>query len=127
MRTLLLATLLALSSMTFAQDAPKKQINMRAFACERIEFAELNSVDFNELEQMYCSASEGDAREYERAKQIPDADPNRVIIALQMSLDFSEKCKRIYKPATDIARRKFAGQKFDCAPYKAVVASALNK
>lgn len=127
MRALLLAALLAVSSATIAQDAPKKEINLRAFSCEPIEFAELNSVGFAELESMYCSAHEGSSREFDRAKAVPDWDNNRVITATRMALAFSERCKRIYMPASDIARRKFAGQKFDCAPYKAAVASALNK
>lgn len=127
MKIMLLASLLALSPIAFAQDAPKAQISTRAFACEPIEFAELNSVDFAELESMYCSAHEGSSREFDRAKAVPDWDNNRVITATRMALAFSERCKRIYMPASDIARRKFAGQKFDCAPYKAAVASALNK
>lgn len=99
--------------------AQQPGLNGRALTCEPIEFAELNSLDFDELEQMYCSAFIGGKAAMDRAAAVPASDVYATSQANRMALAFSDRCMRIMRPAGDIAAIKFKDKRFACAKYEA--------
>lgn len=112
----LLALLAAFPMLSIAGQS--KQVNSRAFSCEAIDFAELNSLDFNELEQFHCSAAVGSKSLFDRAAAIPSSDVNGTIAANKYALSESRGCLKIITTTGDIARRRFSGQKFACDEYR---------
>lgn len=106
---------MSLSFISEAQENQPNRINMRALLCEPIEFSELNSLDFSELEGMYCSSYSAAMRAFDRAAVERSNDPRRNLAIDRETLAFTATCKRIFMPASDIAKRKFDGKKFDCS------------
>jgi len=116
MNLYLLALLAAFPLLSIAEQS--KLVNSRAFSCEAIDFAELNSLDFNELEQFHCSAAVGSKRLFDGAAAVPASDVNATIAANKYALSVSGGCLKILSTTGDIARRRFSGQKFACDEYK---------
>lgn len=122
--TTLMQTIVPMKSVTMILMSDIGQrINIRAFGCDPIDFAELNSLDFGGLEEMYCSASLGhnfflDRFNKATADNNSLAGVNATIQQGRAAMAMAEKCFRTLSTAGDLQRRKFKEQKFDCSQYK---------
>lgn len=115
----ILACLLFITINVQAQDDLK--LNIRAIQCAKFDFAELNIMDKNELESVYCSYIAGDfmseiTTDTQRKKYVND--PNMLLYIEKNRVNELNKCLEQQPQINDILERKFKGQKFDCNKYK---------
>lgn len=109
---------LILSATGFVAAAPKEkplEFHVRAYECEPMEFAELNSMKKLELESAFCSAGQGwkDAHNDSEALKNDGSSAQIQILMTQRYLKKMKTCVDFQGKSGDLLSRKFGGRP-DC-------------
>ena len=121
--------LLFISFNTLANES-NLLVNSRAVQCKKIDFAELNTVDKNELESIYCGYIVGElvSEATIKAQEVKYAnDPKMQVYLAEARINELMQCTAPKTEIIDILNRKFKGQRFECDKYKGFTNLANKK
>lgn len=93
-------------------------LSLRGIQCEAFEFGELDSMKIGELAGLYCSYGQGSSRALDSARKLGEKYPDEPRIRATLlgeGIRTSERCTRGMAKASDVFKRRFQGEKVDCA------------
>lgn len=96
-------------------------VNQRAAQCKSFSFDELNSLNKNALESVYCGYIVGDSISkitIDSQSEKHTNDANMQVYLAETRLKELKKCAEPKEQVLDLFNRKFIGQKLECEKYK---------
>lgn len=102
-------------------EGDKKQVNARAVLCEKIEFAELNTMPAPELESVYCGYKLGDRVSEQasmKAKEQYKDDPQHAVLSAETRIRELRACGSPVVQISDLFKRKYPAFTVDCYKYQ---------